>query len=33
MAGLLELDGDLGAFGVIMANIVDFDPMFNIFKP
>jgi alkyl sulfatase BDS1-like metallo-beta-lactamase superfamily hydrolase len=32
-AGMIEVDGDLQAFGAIVGNIVDFDPMFNIVTP
>jgi alkyl sulfatase BDS1-like metallo-beta-lactamase superfamily hydrolase len=32
-AGMIEVDGDLQAFGAIVANIVNFDPMFNIVTP
>ncbi len=30
---MLEIDGGLQAFGAIVSNIVDFDPVFNIVTP
>jgi len=32
-ARMLDVDGDLQAFGAIVSNIVEFDPMFNIVTP